>query len=82
MGPHTFNFTEAAELSLAAGASLRVPDIAEGVRRAIELALGSERAAWSLRAQGFAAKNRGAAQRMAGLIAERLRLIPSTAPAA
>jgi len=82
MGPHTFNFTEAAELSLAAGASLRVPDIAEGVRRAIELALGSERAAWSLRAQGFAAKNRGAAQRMAGLIAERLRLNPSTAPAA
>src|SRR5207244_13262242 len=43
MGPHTFNFAQAAELSLAAGASLRVPDIAEGVRRAVELALGSER---------------------------------------
>ena len=80
MGPHTFNFTEAAELSLAAGASLRVPDIAEGVRRAVELAGSSERADWSLRAQGFAAKNRGAALRMASLIAERLALSSGAGP--
>ena len=31
MGPHTFNFADAAELALAAGASLRVAAIAEGV---------------------------------------------------
>ncbi len=30
MGPHTYNFSEAAELSLAAGAALRVADIERG----------------------------------------------------
>ena len=38
MGPHTFNFSEAAELSLAAGAAVRVADIEEGVARAVALA--------------------------------------------
>ena len=32
MGPHTFNFAQAAELSIGAGAALRVADIDEGVR--------------------------------------------------
>ena len=82
MGPHTFNFAEAAELSLAAGASLRVPDLGEGVRRAIELASSTERVDWSLRARGFAAKNRGAAQRMAALIAAQLGFRLSEAPVA
>ena len=38
MGPHTFNFADAAELALAAGAATRVADMAEGVAAAVALA--------------------------------------------
>jgi len=65
MGPHTYNFAEAAELSLAAGASLRVADIEEGVARAVALARHPARNDWVHRALGFAAAHRGAAERMA-----------------
>ena len=65
MGPHTFNFSEAAELSLAAGAALRVADIDEGVARAVALAHDPARNDWVQRAFGFAAAHRGAAERMA-----------------
>lgn len=66
MGPHTFNFAEAASLSLAAGASVRVVDMAEGVERALAL-IGDagEREACARRAVAFAGQHRGAAQRMA-----------------
>lgn len=70
MGPSTFNFSEAAELSLAAGASLRVPDMAAGVASAIALLGQSDRLAQlSSRARHFASQHRGAAQRMAQRIA-------------
>jgi 3-deoxy-D-manno-octulosonic-acid transferase len=65
MGPHTYNFAEAAEGSLAAGASQRVADIAEGVARAVALARSPVRNEWVQRALSFAAAHRGAAQRMA-----------------
>jgi 3-deoxy-D-manno-octulosonic-acid transferase len=65
MGPHTYNFNEAAELSLAAGAALRVADIDEGVSRAVALAHDPARHDWAARAFGFAAAHRGAAERMA-----------------
>ncbi|MEY4561825.1 MAG: hypothetical protein RLZZ618_1102 [Pseudomonadota bacterium] len=65
MGPHTFNFREAAELSLAAGASLRADGMEDGVARACKLLHAAERPAMSQRAQAFAAAHRGAAQRMA-----------------
>lgn len=65
MGPHTYNFAEAAELSLAAGASLRVKDIDEGVARAVALARNPARNEWVQRAFGFASAHRGAAERMA-----------------
>ncbi len=66
MGPHTYNFAEAAELSLAAGAALRVADMAEGVLRALALlAAPAERDDRARRAVDFAAQHRGAAQRMA-----------------
>ena len=65
MGPHTFNFAEAAELSLAAGAALRVADIDAGVARAVALARDPLRLDWVGRAAGFAAAHRGAAERMA-----------------
>ncbi|MBA3623942.1 MAG: 3-deoxy-D-manno-octulosonic acid transferase [Methylibium sp.] len=71
MGPHTFNFAEAAELSLAAGASERVASLAEGVARAAALADDSvAQAGMAQRALTFAAAHRGAAQRMAGAIVE------------
>ena len=65
MGPHTYNFSEAAEWSLAAGASLRVADIEEGVARAVALAHDASRDDWVRRALAFAAAHRGAAARMA-----------------
>ena len=65
MGPHTYNFSEAAELSLAAGAALRVASIEEGVARAVVLARDPARNDWVQRAFGFAAAHRGAAERMA-----------------
>ena len=74
MGPHTFNFAQAAELSLAAGASLRAPDMAAAVAAAVGLLNAPERrAALSDSALRFAAQHRGAARRMAQRIA---RLMP------
>ena len=69
MGPHTFNFGQAAEGALAAGAALRVAGIDEGVSCATELAgdpPARERA--SQQALAFAARHRGAAERMAAAI--------------
>jgi 3-deoxy-D-manno-octulosonic-acid transferase len=69
MGPHTFNFNEAAELSEAAGAAIRVGDIEAGLREALGLIGDADRgAALSARALEFAAQHRGAAQRMATAI--------------
>lgn len=72
MGPHTFNFAEAATLSLAAGASLRVADMREGVARAVELAGHAERDRYAERAVAFASQHRGAAERSARLISPLL----------
>lgn len=68
MGPHTFNFAQAAQQALAAGAAIRVQSIDEAVARAAALAGDAERAAWSARALGFATEHRGAALRMASRV--------------
>jgi 3-deoxy-D-manno-octulosonic-acid transferase len=68
MGPHTFNFAQAADMALAAGAAERLPDIAAGVRRAAALAVDPARAGVAARALAFAAAHRGAAARMARVI--------------
>ncbi len=65
MGPHTFNFAQAAENALAERAAVRVADLAQGVQRAIDLVLDAERPQWAQRALAFATRHRGAAQRMA-----------------
>ena len=66
LGPHTFNFAEAAELACAAGAGLRVADMGEGVDAACKLAHGTQPLATARRnALQFAAAHRGAAQRTA-----------------
>ena len=68
MGPHTFNFAEAAERSLAAGASIRVADMAQAVEKALSLAADPARRQWVERALAFSEAHRGAAARMAEAI--------------
>ncbi len=69
MGPSTFNFAEAAELSLAAGASQRVDDMEHAVTAALKLVEKQERReAMSEAALAFANSNRGAAQRTAAAV--------------
>lgn len=61
MGPHTFNFTEAAELAIEAGAARRVVDMEQGVRAARKLMDKPEaRAAAVAAGLAFADSNRGA----------------------
>ncbi len=70
MGPHTFNFAQAAELALEAGAAQRVPDMAAGVQAALAV-VGCAAPAQQAQRQGalrFAAAHRGAAQRMAQVV--------------
>lgn len=73
MGPHLFNFAQASELALAAGAAWQVDDMAQAVERALELvadpqALQGARAA----ALGMAVAHRGAAERTAVAVAALL----------
>ena len=66
MGPHTFNFAEAAVLAEAAGAALRVEGIEAGLAQALALLGDAQRLADAgERCRSFAAEHRGAAQRMA-----------------
>jgi 3-deoxy-D-manno-octulosonic-acid transferase len=81
MGPHTFNFAQAAELSLAAGAALRVADWSEAVTRARELVGSPALATMAAAARRFAAAHRGAAQAMARRISA-VAAGPARAPAA
>jgi 3-deoxy-D-manno-octulosonic-acid transferase len=70
MGPHTFNFSEAAELAQTEGAAVRVADMREGVRSASGL-VNEPRALAKMADAGlaFAARNRGATERtLAALI--------------
>lgn len=75
LGPHTFNFAQAAEQALAAGAAWRVADFQEGVRLASEIAQGACDLALTasshpaaVQALLFAQAHRGAAQRQAAAI--------------
>ena len=70
MGPHTFNFEQAADSAVAARAALRVADIDEGVARAIELTRDALHAQWAERAATFAQTHKGAARRMAERIVQ------------
>ena len=73
MGPHTFNFAEAAQMSLAAGAALRADDMDAGVRAGLDLLRGPSLLDVAQRALAFAAQHRGAAERMAGQMAALMR---------
>jgi 3-deoxy-D-manno-octulosonic-acid transferase len=69
-GPHTFNFAEATELALAAGATERCDGLSEAVLRGLQLCgdAAPSRRAMAAQALAFAAAHRGAAARMAGVI--------------
>lgn len=74
MGPHTFNFAQAAELSVQAGAAQRVSGWHEGVVAARAIATDtSVRQEMTARARDFSQAHRGAAARMAEAIL-RVRL--------
>ncbi len=71
MGPHTFNFAQAAEDALAAGAAERVDGIEAGMHRALALALEADAAVRAARGQLallFAELHRGAAMRQAAAV--------------
>jgi len=66
MGPHTFNFEQAAELAQAAGAAFEVTDMAQAVARARRLvASPSELAQAAHAALALSQAHRGAAERTA-----------------
>lgn len=68
MGPSTFNFADAAQLSEAAGAAFRVPAWAQGVALACEFCADGAAPARRTAALAFAQAHRGAAQAMAAAI--------------
>ncbi|MFG6448288.1 3-deoxy-D-manno-octulosonic acid transferase [Roseateles sp. BYS180W] len=74
MGPHTFNFAQAAELALQAGAARRCADVPSAVQQALQL-LEQPAALQSMReaALQFAAAHQGAAQRSVQLLQPLLK---------
>jgi 3-deoxy-D-manno-octulosonic-acid transferase len=73
MGPHTFNFSDAAELASAAGAALRVADMAEALTVAAELANDPQaQLRMSQASLGFASAHQGATERTVQALASYL----------
>jgi len=74
IGPSTFNFAQAAEQAIDAGAAWRAKDIEQGLQHALALATGEAGTLAGARASAlaFAAAHRGAADRMAERIVARL----------
>jgi 3-deoxy-D-manno-octulosonic-acid transferase len=73
IGPHTFNFADAAERAVAAGAAVRVGEIGEAL--ALTARWLDDTVALAARGQAaaaFAAHHRGAAERMAAAISALL----------
>lgn len=73
MGPHTFNFSDAAALASAAGAAMRVADMAEALTVAVELANNSSaQHGMSQASLGFASAHQGATARTVQALASYL----------
>lgn len=79
MGPHTFNFHEAASLAESAGAAGRVTDFSDAVRAANQVVQDAA-VHTSMREAGlaFAAEHRGAAERTAESVVKLLQGVPKT----
>ena len=73
MGPHTFNFSQAADSSAEAGAALRVADMVQGLQQAVAIACDSSlQKRMRDAALVFAQSHRGAAKASAQMIAALL----------
>ncbi|WP_457324005.1 3-deoxy-D-manno-octulosonic acid transferase [Roseateles sp. P5_E11] len=73
-GPHTFNFAEATELAIAAGAARRCADLSDAVAQGLTLCGDTvSRQTMAARAQAFSRAHQGAAARMAAAL---LSIIP------
>lgn len=69
VGPHTFNFEEAARLAVEAGAAWRVNDAGDLLAKALELLNDTPlRTRMGEAGLGFASRHRGAAARVAALV--------------
>jgi len=74
MGPHTFNFADAAQLAEAQSAARRVPAIGNGVALAVAQAGDvSAHAQASAAALAYAAAHQGASERMAAILLKQAR---------
>jgi 3-deoxy-D-manno-octulosonic-acid transferase len=74
MGPHTFNFAQAAQMAKAAGAAFEVDNLAQALARVDGLLQsGSALATARKRALGWSQSHRGAAEKTAAAVAEMLR---------
>lgn len=77
MGPHTFNFSEAAELAQTSGAALRVSNLAEAVAAAVSLTRDATRLqAARQAAEALASRHRGATERLCQAIEQLLASQP------
>ncbi len=75
VGPHTYNFEEASEGAIAAGAALRVPDAEAALRTAAALSSDdARRREMGEKARDFVAAHRGAVQRLVEWLAPRVAL--------
>ncbi len=82
MGPHTFNFAEAAELARAGGAAQEVADMTAAIAAAQALVADPARqAVVAAAAQAFAAAHRGAAARTADAVAALISPAARSRPA-
>jgi 3-deoxy-D-manno-octulosonic-acid transferase len=74
MGPHTFNFAEASQAALAAGAAIRAENIAMALESAVALAQDTPRLiTHSENAKRFASEHGGATQRTADAVRHWLK---------
>ena len=77
MGPHTFNFADAAELSEAAGAAVRAISLPEGLKVAMTLMDPARHQTMVVHALHFAENHRGAARRMSQIMRSMLHFPPN-----
>jgi 3-deoxy-D-manno-octulosonic-acid transferase len=74
VGPHIYNFKQAAELALKAGAAQRLPTLSEAVDMGHALALNRvEQAQMAKAAQGFSLEHQGAVARCVALVQPLLK---------
>ena len=71
MGPHTFNFADAADLSITAGAAVRVQDMGSALVEADKMLAPDVRQRFAARALAFASEHRGAGLKMARRIVDQ-----------